>query len=118
MQKGGSEGLLDRFLASKNNGRSTQRILDALGLQATAIEIVVSRDTQRKVDVNSIAITVAPSRRKSMETLHREKYEALYRETERDLRRMGRHPISRVAHSAWRSVKRAFLSTPAQRSLR
>lgn len=110
LEKGGSEGMLERFLTSKNNGRSTQRILDAFGLQATGIKIVASRDTQREVDVNSIAISVAPSRRKSIETLTRE--------TERDLRRMGRHPVSRVAHSAWRSVKRAFLPTPAQRSPR
>ncbi|MNI54880.1 hypothetical protein D3C73_1098000 [compost metagenome] len=110
LEKGGSEGMLERFLTSKNNGRSTQRILDAFGLQATGIKIVASRDTQREVDVNSIAISVAPSRRKSIETLTRE--------TERDLRRMGRHPVSRVAHSAWRSVKRAFLPTPALRSPR
>lgn len=110
---GDSEGMLERFLASKNNGRSTQRIMDAFGLRATGIELVIGRDSQRQVDVNAIAISVEPipnNSRMSMETLTRE--------TERDLRRMNRNPVSRVAHGVWRNIKRAILPTDSRRALR
>ncbi|WP_131107670.1 RHS repeat-associated core domain-containing protein [Pseudomonas sp. Sample_10] len=111
--EGNSERMLARFLSSKNNGRSTQRIMDAFGLRATGIEIVKSRDTERGVDVNAIAISVEPiphHLRRSMETLTKE--------TERDLRRRSRNPVSRVAHSAWRTFKRTVLRTPPYHALR
>ncbi|RAI71369.1 hypothetical protein DOZ80_05865 [Pseudomonas fluorescens] len=111
--EGDSEGMLKRFLSSKNNGRSTQRIMDAFGLRATGIEIVISRDTERGVDVNAIAVSVEPiphHLRRSMETLTRE--------TERDLRRMSRNPVSRVAHTAWRNLKRIVLPGSSHRALR
>lgn len=108
--EGGQEGLLQRFLASKNNGTSTRHIIAALGMCATGIEIVTSRDSERKVDVNAIAITVEPNRRKSVETLTQE--------TERDIRRLSRNPVSRFAHSAWRMVRNALRRDSARPALR
>lgn len=111
--QGDSEGMLARFLSSKNNGRSTQRIMAAFGLRATDIEIVTSRDSERGVDVNAIAIRVEP-----IPHHLRQSIETLTRETARDLRRMSRNPVSRVAHSAWRTLKRAVLRPPSRHAVR
>ncbi|MGF6136986.1 RHS repeat domain-containing protein [Pseudomonas laurylsulfatiphila] len=98
------EGMLERFLASKGNGRSTQRIMDAFGLRATGIERRIVLDYRFAVDVEIIVVHVEPIPHRDI--------------LERDLRRMSRNPVSRVAHSVWRTLKRTVLRTPSQRALR
>ncbi|WP_353232762.1 RHS repeat-associated core domain-containing protein [Pseudomonas helleri] len=109
------EGMLVNFLKSPGNGRSTQRIMDAFGLQATAIERREVRDAFKGVDIDIIAVHVKPDPEvllKTQETLRIEM------EIRRDLKRASRHPVSRAAHSAWRAVKRVMLPNASRRALR
>ena len=103
------DGMLERFLASEGNGRSTQKIMNAFGLRATGIERREVHDVRKGLDVDIIAVHVEPAplpRSKSQDSLYKKD---LRKEVERDLRRMSRHPLSRAAHAVWRAVKRAVL---------
>ena len=116
------EGMLERFLASKGIGRSTQRIMDAFALRATDIERREVLDRHLAEPVEIIAVHVEPVQQPwslARNVLAREvPSDVSAREVERDLRRMSRNPVSRVAHSAWRTLKRTVLRTPSQRALR
>ncbi len=98
------EGILERFLNSEGNGRSTQRIMNAFGLQATKVERKEIYDLQSGSDIQIIAVHVEPI---PMDGLLA--HEALRKEVERDLRRASRNPISRAAHAVWRTAKQAVL---------
>ncbi|EJM78643.1 MULTISPECIES: RHS repeat domain-containing protein [unclassified Pseudomonas] len=106
------EGMLERFLASEGNGRFTQRVMNAFGLRATGIERREVHDYRKGADINIIAVHVEPIPQPRSPSL-----EALTREVERDLRRMSRNPVSRVAHSVWRSLKRTALRSPSRQVL-
>lgn len=95
------EGIRERFLASKGNGRSTQRILDAFGLQATRVERVNIELPEPKKDRVIIAVHVEPT--------HEYRYlaYALQANAEKEQRRASRNPTSRAAHAVWRTAKRA-----------
>lgn len=96
------EGIRERFLASKGNGRSTQRILDAFGLQATRVERVNIELSEPKKDIVIIAVHVEPKPE------YRDwAYEALQANAEKEERRASRNPTSRAAHAVWRTAKRA-----------
>lgn len=98
------EGIRERFLASKGNGRSTQRIMDAFGLQATRVERVNIELPEPMNDRVLIAVHVEPKPE------YRDlAYEALHAKVEKELRRASRNPISRAAHAVWRTAKRAVL---------
>lgn len=103
------EGMLENFLASKGNGRSTQRIMNAFGLRATGIERREVHDLRTGADIQIIAVHVEPVRSQSMEDLRSA--------VERDVRRSNRNPVSRVAHSVWRSLKRTALRSPSRQVL-
>ena len=107
------EGMLERFLASKGNGRYTQRMMDAFGLRAIGIERREVYDLRNGVDIQIIAIHVEPVPESI--SLSRER---LTREVERDLRRMSRNPVSRAAHRLWRNMKRIALPGSSHRALR
>lgn len=108
-----TEGMLERFLASEGNGRSTQRLMNAFGLRATAIERREVHDARRGADIDIIAVHVEPV--PLTPSLSRE---ALRKEVERELRRASRQPVSRAAHSVWRTLKRMVLPARTQRALR
>jgi insecticidal toxin complex protein TccC len=96
------EGIRERFLASKGNGRSTQRIMDAFGLQATRVERVNIELPEPMNDRVLIAVHVEPKPE------YRDlAYEALHAKVEKELRRASRNPTSRAAHAVWRTAKRA-----------
>lgn len=98
------EGIRERFLASKGNGRSTQRIMDAFGLQATRVERVNIELPDSMNDRVIIAVHVEPKPE------YRDlAFEALHAKVEKELRRASRNPISRAAHAVWRTAKRAVL---------
>lgn len=103
------EGMLERFLTSKGNGRSTQRIMNAFGLRATGIERREVHDYRLGADIQIIAVHVEPIRSQSMEDLRSE--------IARDIRRRSRHPVSRVAHRVWRNIKKTILPTVSRRAL-
>ncbi|WP_314915718.1 RHS repeat-associated core domain-containing protein [Pseudomonas helleri] len=109
------EGMLVNFLKSAGNGRSTQRIMDAFGLQATAIERREVRDAFKGVDIDIIAVHVVPD---PAVQLHIQETLRIEKEIRRDLKRASRHPVSRAAHSAWRAVKRVMLPNASRRALR
>ena len=109
------EGMLVNFLDSAGNGRSTQRIMDAFGLRATAIDRREVRDAFKGMDIDIIAVHVEPDpavQLKIQETLR------IKEEIQRGLKRARRHPVSRAAHSAWRAVKRVMLPNASRRALR
>jgi insecticidal toxin complex protein TccC len=98
------KGIRERFLASKGNGRSTQRIMDAFGLQATRVERVNVELPEPMNDRVLIAVHVEPKPE------YRDlAFEALHAKVEKELRRASRNPISRAAHAVWRTAKRAVL---------
>lgn len=109
------EGMLVNFLDSAGNGRSTQRIMDAFGLRATAIERREVRDAFKGIDIDIIAVHVEPD---PAVQLHIQETLRLEKEIRRDLKRASRHPVSRAAHSAWRAVKRVMLPNASRRALR
>lgn len=109
------EGMLVNFLDSAGNGRSTQRIMDAFGLRATAIERREVRDAFKGIDIDIIAVHVEPD---PAVQLHIQETLRLEKEIRRDLKRASRHPVSRAAHSAWRAVKRVMMPNSSRRALR
>jgi len=100
----GSKEMLDSFLNSEGNGRSTQRILDEFSLHATKVEKKVVSDRDTGIGINVIAIHVEPLPQLS------DNYQRLKLEVERDIRRMSRPPLSRAMHSAARFMNRVVRS--------
>ncbi|RON05680.1 hypothetical protein BK659_21495 [Pseudomonas brassicacearum] len=126
----GSEEMLVSFLSSKGNGRSTQRILDVAGMRATRVERKEVRDHQKGVDIDIIVVHVEPNPTPQMAGVQVPQAGGvaaplmsqgassppdadLRMQVERDLRRLARPPLSRAAHSAWRSVKHLVQSRKA-----
>ncbi len=113
------EGMLERFLASEGNGRSTQRIMTAFGLRATGITRQEVYDYQLGADVDIIEVHVEPQPVLEPAPMVRSpSLEALTRAVERDLRRAARNPVSRVAHRVWRNMRRVIQGSSARRALR
>ena len=107
----GKYSVRERFLTSKGNGRATQRIMDAFGLQATKVVRTNVKTPGSKDDEGTVVISVHVEPKPEYRDLS---YEALYEKTDRALRQASRHPVSRAARSVWRTVKRAVL--PARSS--
>ncbi|WP_178117583.1 RHS repeat-associated core domain-containing protein [Pseudomonas sp. MNR3A] len=90
--------LAKRFLNSSGNGRHTQRVVDALGMAVTDVEVHQAvRDQKRKLDMLVIAIHVEPK------VTHSAEDDAFRVELERGMarfqRQSNRHWLSRKYHA-------------------